>query len=236
MKTNRLLLLCGMFAFLLTAPYTNAAPLLPTSYDMLNGSGQASGGDYNYWDSSYSGKGSTKDNALLFGGVGDLTDGVISDSNWYNAENLKGTGPYVGWRASVNKNPLVTFRFAGSTLLNSVTIYVDDSDGKGGVSTPESVDIGIEGGKYANFITSDPKDGAPTSYTFSKLGLTGSAFDVRFNNASDWIFVSEVQFDGQAANVAAVPEPATYLLSAVGLLALGLVARRRRVTQPPSRP
>ena len=234
MKTARPLLLCAMFAFLFAAPDTNAAPLFPTSYDMLNGSGERNDGKYNYWDSSYSGKGSTgEDNASLSVGLGDLTDGVIADSNWYRAENPEGTGPYVGWRASVNKNPLVTFRFAASTLLDSVTIFVDDSNGEGGVSTPESVDIGIEGGKYTNFITVDPKGAAPTSYTFSNLALTGSAFDVRFNNANDWIFLSEVQFDGRAA---AVPEPATYLLSAVGLIALGLVARCRRVTEPSNRP
>ena len=34
-----------------------AAPIAVTSYNMPNGSGQASGGTYNYWDLAYNGAG-----------------------------------------------------------------------------------------------------------------------------------------------------------------------------------
>ena len=172
----------------------------------------------------------TVDNAALSGGLGDLTDGIIATDNWLNVENLAGTGPYVGWRdgnSLLAPNPTVTFRFAGPVDLNSITIYVDDSGGAGGVSIPASVDIGYEGFGYANFVLVDPDPSfAPVSFTFSGLGLTGSAFDVRFNNGNEWVFVSEVTFDGSPALVP-VPEPATGLLLLSGIAA-GAYRRSRR--------
>src|SRR5438067_2130557 len=79
-------------------PRTLLSQLTPISYDMPNGFGRASGGMYNYWDKQYTGTGSTMtDGALLTGGLGDLTDGVIAGGHWYDVENIQGTGPYVGW-------------------------------------------------------------------------------------------------------------------------------------------
>ena len=64
--------------------------------------------------------------------------------------------------------------FAGPVDLNSITIYVDDSGGAGGVSLPASVDIGLEGFGYTNFVLVDPDPSfAPVSFTFSGLGLIG---------------------------------------------------------------
>ena len=209
-----------------------AAPIFPSTYDMLNGNGVASSGSFNYWDLNYSGAGAmtTTDNAPLSGGLGDLTDGIIATDNWLNVENLAGTGPYVGWRdgnSLLAPNPTVTFRFAGPVNLNSITIYVDDSGGAGGVSIPSSVDIGYEGFGYTNFVLVDPDPSfAPVSFTFSGLGLSGSAFDVRFNNGNEWVFASEVTFDGSPTSVP-VPEPATGLLLLSGIAA-GAYRRRRR--------
>jgi hypothetical protein len=209
----------------LMAVCASAAPLAPSSYDMLNGNGVATGGSFNYWDLFYTGSGSTNvDNAPLSGGLGDLTDGVIAVANWNTVENGAGTGPYVGWRFAFAPNPVVTFRFPTAVFLDSITVYVDDSNGAGGVSPPASVDIGLEGGPYTNFLTPDPPGSAPTSYTFSGLGLAGSAFDVRFNNLNEWVFVSEVTFDGV---IGVIPEPSTLVL-ACGALAAAMILRRKR--------
>jgi hypothetical protein len=198
-----------------------AAPLEVASYEMFNGDGFASGGMFNYWDVNYTGAGSTNvDGAPLSGGVGDLTDNIIAPDNWFTVENLTGTGPYVGWRAAVTPNPLVTFRFATPVFLDSITIYVDDSNGVGGVSPPESIDIGLEGGPYTNFPTTDPPGSAPLAFTFTGLGLTGSAVDLRFNNRNEYIFVSQVTFNGRA-----VPEPASIV---IGVLAVIVPVRTRR--------
>ena len=210
---------------LLCATAANAAPIMPTSYDLRNGHGTASSGSLNYWDKNYTGAGSTiTDNALLTGGLGDLTDGVVASDIWFDVENLAGTGPYVGWRHSVNVAPTVTFRFAGPVSLDSLTIYADDSDGFGGVDVPSSVDIGLEGGPLTNHALVDPAGPDQAAFTLNALGLVGSAFDVRFNYTNEWIFISEVTFDGQATDV---PEPSIVALMLGGALGLGLRRRSR---------
>ncbi len=208
----------AMFAF---TSFSGAATLPVASYDMNNGDGTASGGNYNYWDLNYTGSGATNiDNAPLTGGVGDLTNGVIATDNWLNVEVAAGTGPYVGWRVDTTPQPTVTFHLASPAQIDSVTVYVDDSNNNGGVLPPASVDVGPAGGPYTNFTTPDPLGSAPTSYTFSNLELNSSSVELRFNYLSSWIFVSEVTIDGIA-----VPEPVAATLITIGLAAL-LVRRQ----------
>jgi hypothetical protein len=190
-----------------------AAAILPTSYDMPNGNS----GNYNYWDQIYNGTGCvTCDNAALTGGVGDLTDGVIATDNWFVVEAPAGNGPYVGWTL----NPLITFHFAPGTTIGSMTIYVDDTNGSGGVSTPAGVRI--NGGPVIPLV--DPPSGTPTSYTFNGLNVTGN-LDLEVLRGNSWVFMSEVQFDGESTQ-AAVPEPAT--LTLLGSAFAAIAARRRR--------
>jgi hypothetical protein len=193
------------------------ASLLPTSYDMPNGYGVASGGAFNYWDLNYTGSGSTMtDGAALSGGLGDLTDGFIETDNWFNVEVAAGTGPYVGWRTDFDGDPTVTFHFGGTALIDSLTVYADDSDGAGGVNLPDAVVI--------NGISYDVDQGAagtePKILTFSNLGFSGEALDVKFVSSNAWVFVSEVTFEGSV-----VPEPAS--LAALGIGAIALIRRRR---------
>lgn len=217
----RIGLIIGVAA-LFCEPVAIAGPLAVSSYDMNNGDGTASGGNYNYWDLNYTGSGATNvDNAPLSGGVGDLTDGVIATDNWLNVEVAAGTGPYVGWRADVTPQPTVTFQLAAPAQIDSVTVYVDDSNNNGGVLPPSSVDIGPAGGPYTNFTALDPVGSAPTSYTFGNLGLTGSSVEMRFNYLSTWVFVSEVTIDGTT-----IPEPTTAMLWALGLSAAAAYRRR----------
>lgn len=219
------MLTIAVAVLLLATGAATAGPLLPTSYDMFNGHGQASSGAFNYWDRSYSGAGATTtDNAPLSGGVGDLTDGVIPALNWFDVENSAGTGPYVGWRSSVLPQPTVTFRFGSSVFLDSVSVYVDDANGVGGVTVPSQVGVGVEGGPYTYFSLVDVPGSAPVSYTLSGLGLSGTAFDVRFVYQTEWVFVSEVTFAGSAAPV---PEPGSSLLL-LGIGGAGLAAWRKR--------
>ncbi len=167
----------------------NAVPIRPVSYDMLNGNT----GSYTYWDESYSGSGDPyEDGSYLSGGLGDLTDSVIANQNWNVVEYPRYVpGPYVGWVI----DPTITFHFGGIVTINEITIYVDDSDGYGGVKTPAEAKITM-GDTTLFFEIEDPSGKAPFPVTFSGLNLTGSSLDLTLFRRSSWVFVSEVTFDG----------------------------------------
>lgn len=206
------------------APWSvSAAPVNPTSYSMPNGDGQASGGSVNYWDRNYTGAGSTTtDGAALSGGLGKLTDGVISTTQWDLVSNGAGTGEYVGWYAVHTLNPLITFSFSGNPTIDSISIQMDNS-GVGGVFAPQSILID---GVNSSFTA--PAAGTVGSVSFTGLGLTGNSHTIQFNQfQGTWTFVSEISFD-DGRTVSAVPEPETYAMMLAGLGLLGFAARRRK--------
>jgi hypothetical protein len=199
-----------VLAMTLLPVYAYAAPILPTSYDTLNGNT----GTYEYWDETYSGAGCVIcDNALLTGGLGDLTDGIVAPDNWFVVEAPPGNGLYVGWTL----DPLITFHFAPGTTINGVTVYLDDSDGAGGVSAPSGLRIN---GQLFNIA--EPAGSAPFAFTVSGLNVAGD-LQLELLRNNQWVFASEVQFDG-AGGGAAVPEPASLMLLGLGIA--GLAARR----------
>lgn len=200
-----------------------AAPIAVSSYSMNNGHGQASSGSFNYWDKNYTGSGSTTtDNAPLSGGVGDLTDGYVETQNWFAVENGAGTGPYVGWRRGVLPDLQIVFNFGSLSALSSVTLYLDDSDGAGGVSLPASVDVTVSGTTISQVIGELPGSN-PKAIVVALGGLTGSSATVKFNYMNEWIFMSEVSFDGRTA----VPEPSTFAFLALPLAAMAWRRARR---------
>lgn len=201
-----------------------AAPLTVLSYDMPNGSGQARGGSFNYWDKEYTGgSGSvTTDGAFLSGGKGNLTDGVTTALNWNNIETVAGTGPYVGWRDITTPKPVVKFNFGGVVGIDSVTVHMDDANGVGGVNVPSHIGISTDGINFTDFAVNDPANSDPFALTLAGLGLTSDAVWVSFTYQNSWIFVDEVSF----ANANTVPEP--NLLSLIGPSLLAFAASRYR--------
>jgi hypothetical protein len=199
----------------------SAASLVVTSYSTPNGDGQASGGEFNYWDRNYTGSGSTTtDHSPLSGGLGALTDGYVSPDPWYNVSNTAGTGPYVGWEFQINGEPTIVFNFAGASTVNTVSVAVDNT-GVGGVSAPAT--LTINGVNYTP--TATPISSTSEWLTVSGLSLTGSSLTLTPNdNPNAWTFISEVSFGG----VAGVPEPGTWAMMLVGFGGLGALLRSRR--------
>ena len=211
-------------AIALTALPATAVQVFSTSYDMINGGGQASGGSSNYWDLSYSGSGATNvDGAYLSGGSGDLTDGVVPSQYWYALESPAGTGPYVGWEYRTQNNPVITFHFAPGTTVTDLNVFVDNTT-FGGVYAPAA--ILIDG---VNTAFTQPNYGSIGWINFTGLNLTGSSHTLELRQyVGLWQFVGEVTFDGSVT--AGVPEPASWALLIAGFGMVGGTLRSRRRT------
>lgn len=221
MRATLLSFLAAAAVVALAAP-ASAAIIAPTSYDMPNGDGQASGGSFNYWDKAYSGSGATMtDGAALSGGLGDLTDGVVAPDIWLNVENGAGTGPYVGWYDPVTHNPVVTFHFGGSPNITGINIHLDNSF-VGGVFAPGA--ILVDG---VSQVFTAPTVGTIGWVNLTGLNLFGSSHTIEFDqspNLRGWTFVSEIQFNGGSG----APEPAAWALMIMGFGTAGAMLRRRR--------
>lgn len=201
----------------------SAATIAPTSYNMRNGDS----GSFRYWDKEYSGAGSTTtDAAALSGGLGNLTDGVIATQNWNLVENGAGTGPYVGWQRA-NGVPVITFNFLSSFNFNLITLYLDDSDGFGGVNLPASARVQI-GAFDQTFTIGAQANPAPKAIPLNLGVQAGSQIILTLNYGAEWVFLSEVKFEGEAAAPAGIPEPSTTALFAIGGVALLFAKLRQR--------
>jgi hypothetical protein len=198
------------------AASAGAAPLTVSSYSMFNGAH----GSYDYRDFTYTPCNGVCDvtGAALSGGVGKLTDGVSPALSWYQYGELT---PWVGWSYDQTNglDPVVTFNFGGVEHVNSVTVWVDNAIGFGGVYLPSSV--AIDGTSYA--IAPDNSNPNPRGYTFSNLGIIGSSVNVQFFQTSGypWVMVGEVSFDGSS-----IPEPASWAMMLLGFAGLGVTGYR----------
>ena len=216
MKVSRFFAASVLGCFLFLAVGANATQLTVSSYSMFNGGT----GSYDYRDFTYVPCNGVCDvtGAALSGGTGKLTDGVSPNLSWYQYGEFT---PWVGWSVSETNgtNPTITFNFASVETISSVTVWVDNTIGFGGVYLPSGVMI--DGDFFA--IAPDNVNPNPRAYTFP-VNITGNSVDVQFfqTNGYPWLMVGEVSFNSGSA----VPEPATLTLAG-SALALGWWRRRK---------
>jgi len=203
-------------SILVLTAWASATQLTVSTYSMYNGGT----GSYDYRDFTYVPCNGVCDvtSAPLSGGTGKLTDGVTPALSWYQ---YGWWTPWVGWYTPYTNetNPIVTFNFGHTVTINSVTVWVDNTIGYGGVYLPQG--FSVDGNYFA--IPFDNVDPNPRAYTLSGLNITADSADVQFfQYPGYWIMVGEVTFNGTSA----VPEPATMTLAVSGV-ALAWWKRRK---------
>jgi len=217
--TAKRLFIFGVLVTACMSVAASAAPLAVNSYSMDNGGT----GTYVYQDGTYSNCVANSCNttgAPLMGGTGRLTNGVVPTADWNVGSNSSG---WIGWDSGElnGSNPTIDFFFPGSSTINSVSIWYDNSLGAGGVTEPASVSI--DGTNYA--FTPNSTEG-PQLFTISGLNLTGSSATVQFFQGTDvWIMIGQVTFNGA---VSTAPEPGTTVLMGGGLFAAAFMLWRKR--------
>ncbi|MEZ5351156.1 MAG: PEP-CTERM sorting domain-containing protein [Bryobacteraceae bacterium] len=210
------------------AAAASAAMVHPDSYSLFNGGiSDIAFGDINFVDETYTG--GTGDPLinydLLEGGLGDLTDGIVSPDSW-NVSSL----PWVGWSDEFDingANPTISFFFGQVHVFQMLRIHVDDTDGLMNAETPGTVEVS-DG--LLNLIFAIPDGGSgPQWFDLDITGLGGDALSLTLNQRAGyhWVFLDEVEFQADGANDP-VPEPGTWSLVGIVLAGAGLMLRARR--------
>ncbi|HWI56054.1 MAG TPA: hypothetical protein VNZ22_02420, partial [Bacillota bacterium] len=160
-------------------------------------------------------------------GAGLLTDGVIGGNEWVSS------GQYLGWAdasyvptdAGTNSDlpqPQLTFDLGGKFLVDSVTIHyiVDYPAGslRANLRAPDSMAVtfsssgtaGPFGGDLVE-MSFDDSTGAnkARSVRMSLGGAVANAVRLDFRTDGEWMFLSEVVFEGRAVTNAPIPATAS---------------------------
>jgi hypothetical protein len=181
-------------------------------------------------------------------GLGALTDGAVDDDDWLTAPWTSVGWLDAGWNLipansvdSVVAQPLLTFNLGGTYAVNSVTVHytIDHQAGDDtrNLRAPDAMTAAFSaagvGGPFGSAVTemgwddSDAGDGAAAgvgdarSLTTNLGGVVANAVQLDFRTNGEWLFISEISFDGSA-----IPEPTTLGMLTLGAVVAGLKGRR----------
>ena len=211
-----------VLTFSLVAP-AQGDILTPSSYDMIGGGTSSPPFNHRLWDEKYP---QTSNYQPLSGGLGDLTDGLITTSNWTHSTDYI---YYVGWYEGDLRNPTIDFYFSGPVTITDIGIHFNAGYVPGSVhftvgSTTENFDVdhvnpgGGAAARWVDFALTSPSIGDSIQVTLNDRASN----DVDIPGwPTDWILLTEVQFEGSP-----VPIPGAVWLLGSGLI--GLVGIRRK--------
>lgn len=181
-------------------------------------------------------------------GLGTLTNGVVDDDDWLTTPYASVGWLDTGWNLNPANStdtgvaqPSLTFNLGGAYVVDSVTVHytIDHiaGDDTRNLRAPDSLTATFSttgvGGPFLNPIVQATWDDSSTgdgtavgvgdarSVTTS-LGAAANAVRLDFLTNAEWLFISEIAFDGRA-----VPEPATLGSLALTCVFLGAGSRRR---------
>jgi hypothetical protein len=182
-------------------------------------------------------------------GLAALTNGVVDDDDWLTEPRTSlgwldaswNLNPAVSVDSAVSQ-PQLTFNLGGTYALNSVTVnYTIDhvaGDDTRNLRAPDVMTATFSNsgvlGPFGNPRTqsvwddSDAGDGTAAgvgdarSVTTNLSGVAANAVRLDFMTNAEWLFISEISFDGVR-----VPEVSTFALLSLGGAIIGLARRRR---------
>ena len=241
MRTSNVIRLLACMAA--GSAWLSAGPLSVLSYDMLNGEAHT----FSYMDKTYNGSGSpTVGLSPLSGGKGLLTDGGTGVTDFTADLGHGAAYEWVGWALTgANFSPpdtndtfaTMTFKLSSAADINSISLFINN------FSTLTS-GVGIFNTATVSFSNDDVTFVNPIIYTTTAAQRADSTarfitiplnqvnpyqyVQVHLTHTSNWVFLSEVTFDGTAPGSSpTTPEPSSLLLSALGVFGLGWKLRRR---------
>lgn len=153
-------------------------------------------------------------------GGSELTDGVKNTNVWGGvAPTLADVAPLVGW---FNTTPSITFNFTAVENVQTVSIWMADSDGSAGVALPSDVTISTAEGFSQTFaITNPATTGEIAHFDLNGFSINTNNVTISATRVDQWAMISEVEF-----NTESVPEPSS--LAFLGLGSLALLRRKRK--------
>jgi hypothetical protein len=163
--------------------------IFPVSYDVQNGNT----GAFTYQDDSYAGQGDrTVDGAYLTGGLGQLSDGIVS-SLW-SWSSQADAAPWIGWQYT---DPDVRFVFDEEKFVDTINLHTL-ANRQAGIDVWDSVAVSLDGGAPTLFPL-NASAFTDNSLHSVALPINARATTVRLSLVSDWEwgFLSEVEFVGR---------------------------------------
>jgi discoidin domain receptor family protein 2 len=166
--------------------------------------GDRRGYNTQFFDEIYDGK---NENGTLKDGLGQLTDGIIGQNDYYLTDNIQIGYDWIGWKKRSNVNLIFyfdTIRNFTSIRIHTSNFFTHDIYLFHSIRIKNCENLN---NYQRNFLV--PNDYINTTSRFIQISLADNNnilsnclnITLDFNNRSKWILISEIQFDSIPINL-----------------------------------